>query len=126
MDIERYTSDLKTPFWRNSAKNLVYMGLQGSYLRGEATEQSDIDIMLVWEKLTPAVMSRYRAILQSLGHFDRACGFVTSREELAHWNRLEINHLCHTTKDLHGRLVTWCRPLRRRTSGILFGTASIT
>ena len=26
---------------------LVYIGLQGSYLRGEATESSDIDIMVV-------------------------------------------------------------------------------
>jgi len=26
---------------------LLYVGLQGSYLRGEATENSDIDIMVI-------------------------------------------------------------------------------
>lgn len=28
-------------------ERLLYVGLQGSYLRGEATEHSDIDIMVV-------------------------------------------------------------------------------
>ena len=35
-------------------ERLIYVGLQGSYLRGEATETSDIDIMAVIRDMTVA------------------------------------------------------------------------
>lgn len=34
-------------------ERLLYVGLQGSYLRGEATEHSDIDIMVVISDIEP-------------------------------------------------------------------------
>ncbi|MBR5427044.1 MAG: nucleotidyltransferase domain-containing protein [Clostridia bacterium] len=29
---------------------LLYVGLQGSYMRGEATDQSDIDVMIILDR----------------------------------------------------------------------------
>lgn len=83
---------------------LVYAGLQGSYLRNEATETSDIDIMVVIEKLSAFDLDTYRSIIQSLGNFEKSCGFICSRNDLANWNPLEICHLLHSTKDLYGNL----------------------
>ena len=83
---------------------LLYLGLQGSYLRGEANENSDIDIMLILDHLSVNDMDTYREILEGLGDFDRSCGFVCGRDEMARWNPLEVCQLRHTTKDLYGTL----------------------
>jgi predicted nucleotidyltransferase len=83
---------------------LCYVGLQGSYLRGEATETSDIDIMVVIRDMTVADLDAYRKAIESLDDFDKSCGFICGLEELRHWNPLEICHLLHTTKDHLGSL----------------------
>ena len=40
----------------------------------------------------------------SLGDYERSCGFICGRAELAGWNPLEICHVLHTTKDCYGTL----------------------
>ena len=98
--IASLTALLQTAF----ADRLCYIGLQGSYLRGEATESSDIDIMVVIRDMTVADLDAYRKAIASLGDFDKSCGFICGLEELRHWNPLEICHLLHTTKDYLGTL----------------------
>lgn len=41
-------------------ERLLYVGLQGSYLRGEATEHSDIDVMVVISDMSVADLAKYR------------------------------------------------------------------
>ncbi|MGN1021670.1 MAG: nucleotidyltransferase domain-containing protein [Aristaeellaceae bacterium] len=83
---------------------LVYVGLQGSYLRGEAGPDSDIDAMVVLDRLTPADLDAYRRIIHALEEPEKSCGFICGREDLARWNPLEICHLTHATRDVYGRL----------------------
>ena len=83
---------------------LVYVGLQGSQLRGEANAQSDIDLMVVIDRFTVQDMDVYRSILIRLGNADKSCGFLCGKDELKRWNRLEVFQLLHTTKDLYGTL----------------------
>ena len=85
-------------------ERLLYVGLQGSYLRGEATENSDIDIMVVIDAMTIADLDTYRKAVTSLPDSDKSCGFICGRDELLHWNPLEICHLLHSTKDYYGTL----------------------
>lgn len=85
-------------------ERLLYVGLQGSYLRGEATEHSDIDIMVVISDLSVADLAKYREVISSLEDHDKSCGFICGEEELRNWNPLEICHLLHTTKDHYGTL----------------------
>lgn len=85
-------------------KRLVYVGLQGSYLRGEATETSDIDPMVVIDQLTRNDLDTYRTVIAQLPDPENSCGFICGREELAHWNPLEISHLLHATRDEYGIL----------------------
>lgn len=103
---------------------LLYVGLQGSYLRGEATEQSDIDIMLILDGLTAEDMDAYRAILKKLRQFDKSCGFICGRDEMARWNPLEVCQLLHTTKDLYGTLFDYL-PEATRTDEINYVKVSL-
>ena len=104
INIEAYISQLTDALHRQFGSRILYIGLQGSYLRGEATDHSDIDIMVVIDKLSVYDLDQYRAVIQSLEHFDKSCGFICSKEDLAHWNPLEICHLVNSTKDYYGVL----------------------
>ncbi len=83
---------------------LLYVGLQGSYLRGEAREDSDIDLMVILEDFSVKDMDEYRGILQKIGSYEKSCGFICGREEMSRWNPLEVCQLQNTTKDLYGSL----------------------
>ena len=85
-------------------KRLVYVGLQGSYLRDEATENSDIDIMVVVKDMSIADLNTYKKAISSLDDYDKSCGFICGIEELGNWNPLEICHLLHATMDYYGTL----------------------
>lgn len=98
--IENLIQKLKAAF----SERLIYIGLQGSYLRGEATADSDIDIMAVIDNLSVDDLKAYREILVSIGDFDKSCGFICSKEDLKNWNPLEICQLLHTAKDYYGTL----------------------
>lgn len=103
-NIEAYIDKLKHALNINFGKRLLYVGLQGSYLRNEATEKSDIDIMVVIDALSPEDLGCYRKVLITVGDFEKSCGFICGRQEMMNWNPLEICHLLHTTKDYYGRL----------------------
>ena len=47
IDMETYMRQLIDNLRHQFGKNLLYVGLQGSYLRGEATESSDLDVMVI-------------------------------------------------------------------------------
>lgn len=85
-------------------ERLVYIGLQGSYLRNEATKDSDIDIMAVISNISAEDLKTYQKALISIGNFDKSCGFICGKDDLEHWNPLEICHLLNTTKDYYGEL----------------------
>lgn len=103
-EIEKYISQLIVRLKFQFRTRLLYVGLQGSYMRDEATESSDIDIMVVIDDLSADDLAQYRAIIQSMIYADKSCGFICSRKDLANWNPMEICHLLHTTQDYYGVL----------------------
>ena len=102
--IEEYIGELTDILADAFGERLVYIGLQGSYLRNEATENSDIDIMAVIDDISVEDLDTYRQALVSIGNFDKSCGFICGRADLSHWNPLELCHLLNTTKDYYGEL----------------------
>ena len=104
VDIDKYMSRLISLLQNQFGERLLYVGLQGSYLRGDATECSDIDIMVVIDLLSVSDLDAYRTIIASMDYFDRSCGFICSKEDLLHWNHLEMCNLLHSTKDYFGKL----------------------
>ena len=53
-DLDKYLADLIMNCRSAFGERLLYMGLQGSWLRGEAHENSDIDIMVILEAMPTA------------------------------------------------------------------------
>lgn len=104
VDIESYIGQLIALLRDCFGVRLTYVGLQGSYLRGEATDNSDIDIMVVIDELSVSDLDAYRFAIQSLEHFDKSCGFICSKEDMANWNPLEICNILNGTKDYFGTL----------------------
>lgn len=98
--IDKLINLLKDAF----GERLMYIGLQGSYLRNEETKNSDIDIMAVIDNLSVEDLKTYQKALVSAGSFDKSCGFICGKADLEHWNPLEICHLLNTTKDYYGEL----------------------
>lgn len=99
-----YISILADKLRQLYGRRLRYVGLQGSYLRGEANEHSDIDIMAVVDDLSMQDMDAYRSAIMEMGEAEKSCGFICGTAEIKAWNELEICHLLHTTKDYFGTL----------------------
>ena len=104
VDVEKYIHQLIVLLQQHFKEKLLYVGLQGSYMRGEATESSDIDIMVVLDTLSVADLACYRSIIQSMDHFDKSCGFICGKNDLVNWNPLEICSLSMSTMDYYGCL----------------------
>lgn len=81
-----------------------FMGLQGSYARGEAKDTSDIDVVLILDKFTPEDLQKYRLMLDSLPEREKICGFVSGRAEIMNWEPSDLFQFCHDTLPLKGTL----------------------
>lgn len=103
-DIETWMESLKDKLLTVFGGRLVYLGLQGSFRRGEATENSDIDVMAVVEDFSPADLSVYRNVIGTMEESERACGFFCGREELQNWPRYELFQVKADTRDVYGKL----------------------
>ena len=112
-DVEDYLQKLIDACKNAFCDRLLYVGLQGSYLRGEATDQSDIDVMIILDDFSVADMDLYRGILREIGEYEKSCGFICGRDEMMRWNPLEVCQLRHTTKDLFGELKDFLPPATR-------------
>ena len=109
-NIDSYIQNLITECKTAFAGRLLYLGLQGSYLRGEAHENSDIDIMVIIDKFTLKDMQTYREILQKIGWYEKSCGFICGKDEMMQWNPMEVCQLKFTTKDIVGTLTDYLPP----------------
>lgn len=86
------------------SERLLFAGLQGSYRRGEATEKSDIDVVLILDELGVQDLRVYREILDSMPEGEKSCGFVSGRREFRNWPKYEIFQLSRETKAWYGEL----------------------
>ncbi len=104
INAESYISHLTDLLKHQFDSRLVYVGLQGSYIRGEATDSSDIDIMVIIDNLSISDLDSYRSTISSLEESDKSCGFICSKTDMANWNPLEIFHILNSTRDYYGVL----------------------
>ena len=83
---------------------IVFIGLQGSYARGEANEGSDIDVVLILNSLTLDDLTLYKNAIAGLKERTKICGFVSGTEELKAWDKADLFQFCRDTKALYGDL----------------------
>ena len=80
------------------------MGLQGSYGRGEATEASDIDVVVILDELTASDIQTYNTMLDTLPNRELICGFLSGKKELLNWEPSDLFQFYYDTKPLKGIL----------------------
>ena len=81
-----------------------FVGLQGSYGRGEATETSDIDAVVILDELSAADIQTYHAMLDTLPNRELICGFLSGKNELLHWDASDLFQFYNDTKPIRGSL----------------------
>ena len=81
-----------------------FVGLQGSYGRDEATETSDIDIVVILDELSAADIQNYNAMLDTLPDRDLICGFLSGKNELLHWEPSDLFQFYYDTTPIKGSL----------------------
>ena len=85
-------------------QRLLFVGLQGSYNRGEATQNSDIDLVVILENLSFEDLKKYHLIIDSMPDKDKACGFISGIDELQNWSKSDLFQFFYDTKSLIGNL----------------------
>ena len=81
-----------------------FVGLQGSYGRCEATENSDIDVVVILDELTAQDIQAYNAVLDTLPNRELICGFVSGKKELLNWEPSDLFQFYHDTTPIKGSL----------------------
>lgn len=81
-----------------------FVGLQGSYGRGEAIETSDIDVVAILDELSTTDIQSYHAMLDTLPHKELICGFLSGKEEIMNWEPSDLFQFCHDTTPIKGSL----------------------
>ena len=86
------------------ANRVWFVGLQGSYGRGEATETSDIDIVVILDELSAMDIQTYHNMLDTLSHRELICGFLSGKKEIMNWEPSDLFQFCHDTTPIKGSL----------------------
>ena len=86
------------------ANRVWFVGLQGSYGRGEATETSDIDVVVILDELNVSDIQVYQEMLDTLSHRKLICGFVSGKDEILNWEPSDLFQFYHDTTAIKGSL----------------------
>ena len=81
-----------------------FVGLQGSYGRGEAIDTSDIDIVVILDELSAMDIQTYHAMLNTLSSRELICGFLSGKREIMNWEPSDLFQFCHDTTPIKGSL----------------------
>ena len=81
-----------------------FVGLQGSYGRGEATEHSDIDLVVILDEVSATDIRTYNALIDTLPHRELLCGFLSGKQEILNWEPSDLFQLYFDTTPLLGSL----------------------
>ena len=92
-------------------QRLKFLGLQGSQARGEAGPDSDIDTVVILDRLLPEDLQRFRSAVAALPHREKLCGFLSGAAELAAWDRGELFQFVMDTVPMCGDLSSIAPPV---------------
>lgn len=85
-------------------KRVWFIGIQGSWGRGEAASSSDIDMVLILDTVSYDDLQVYDSILTALPWRDKVCGFVSGKNEIEEWDKSDLFQFCNDTTALYGSL----------------------
>jgi len=104
IDISSFMNKFLQTLDETFGERVWFVGLQGSYGRGEAVETSDIDIVVILDKLSSSDIKTYNAMLDSLPHRELVCGFLSGKQETMNWEPSDLFQLYYDTTPIIGSL----------------------
>ena len=104
IDINVWMNDFLHKLNEVFANRVWFVGLQGSYGRSEATETSDIDVVVILDELNASDIPTYQDMLDTLPHRELICGVVSGKDEILNWEPSDLFQFYHDTTAIKGSL----------------------
>ena len=104
VDINTWINEFLQALDKNFGDRVWFTGLQGSYSRDEATETSDIDIVVILDNLSARDLATYNTMLDTLPHRELICGFVSGKDEILNWKPSDLFQFYYDTTPIRGSL----------------------
>ena len=98
--IDTFINTLNSTF----GDRIYFVGLQGSYGRGEACDTSDIDIVVILDQLSALDIAIYDKMLDGLSHRELICGFLSGKNEILNWEPSDLFQFYYDTTPIKGSL----------------------
>lgn len=104
IDIEAWINVFCVKLAEVFPQRVCFVGLQGSYGRGEATATSDIDVVVILDKLSAADIEAYNRMLDALPYRELICGFLSGKDEIMNWEPSDLFQFYYDTTPIEGSL----------------------
>ena len=104
IDITVWMQNFLQTLNENFRDRVWFVGLQGSYGRGEATETSDIDVVVILDELSAMDIQSYNNMLDAISHRELICGFLSGKKEIMNWEPSDLFQFCNDTTPIRGSL----------------------
>ena len=104
IDITNWMSNFLQTLNKTFENRVWFVGLQGSYGRGEATETSDIDVVVILDELSTKDIQIYNDMLDTLPHRKLICGFLSGKNEIMNWEPSDLFQFCNDITPIKGTL----------------------
>ena len=104
VDIKSWMDKFLLKLGETFGKRVWFVGLQGSYGRGEATEKSDIDTVVILDELSASDIKIYNDMIDALPERELICGFLSGKNEILNWEPSDLFQFYYDTKPIKGSL----------------------
>lgn len=104
VDINKWLNNFSEALKKTFGTRVWFVGLQGSYGRGEATEASDIDLAVILDDVSPEDIRTYSKMLDGLPNRELVCGFFSGKDELLCWEPSDLFQFFYDTTPISGSL----------------------
>ena len=104
IDITAWTDGFLKVANETFGDSVWFVGLQGSYGRGEANDTSDIDIVVILDQLSVTDIPKYNTMLDKLPNRELICGFVSGKDVLLNWEPSDLFQFYYDTTPIKGSL----------------------
>ena len=102
IDITAWMKDFLQILNDTFANRVWFVGLQGSYGRGEARDTSDIDVVVALDELSAMDIQTYYDMLDTLPHREMICGFLSGKKEIMNWEPSDLFQFYYDTTPIQG------------------------
>ncbi len=104
IDINAWMQSFLQTLNKTFGNRIWFVGLQGSFARGEETENSDIDMVVILDELSVSDVANYNAMLDTLPNRELICGFLSGKKEILNWETSDLFQFYYDTKPIKGSL----------------------